>query len=422
MKNEATLSKSKQNSQASAQPTPSHSSLSPNSVLSLQNKIGNQAVQRLMSVDDFKTSSKLGIFKRRNLIVPVDTALAAYNAVNTDRPTIANKKALLDTLITAIDTYLAGTGTRVTATQQLRQQAIHERSIIDVLADAATLAPLAAFERLLEAQDIQVKLLGDGLIPRQLADVSTWVSGAVTTLRATPAHIEQALENDVDALRAILASAATPQLLKDILTEVLSNVDNVHLESMVPGARKKKATEGFAEDYVVNHNLNAPLGTAERLGSLTHELTHVSVSETFDNSDLFLAFTAGTSDDDIVELSNERTDQLKALMVLKDQSRLFNAGQKSLLNNKIDYPYGKEKGDIGRYLTSMAGKIPAALRDRLQGLLPRGINNTLIEFDTVINQMMVYMHLWEIPQADPFYAKLREIAQEAYDYRAAARG
>jgi hypothetical protein len=54
--------------------------------------------------------------------------------------------------------------------------------------------------------------------------------------------------------------------------------------------------------------------------------------------------------------------------------------------------------------------------------LPQGINNSLIEFDTVINQMMIYMHLWEIPQDDAFYAKLTEIAQEAYDYRAAARG
>jgi len=40
----------------------------------------------------------------------------------------------------------------------------------------------------------------------------------------------------------------------------------------------------------------------------------------------------------------------------------------------------------------------------------------------VINQMMIYMHTWGIPKKNKFYTLLTQVAQEAYDYRAAARG
>jgi hypothetical protein len=46
-----------------------------------------------------------------------------------------------------------------------------------------------------------------------------------------------------------------------------------------------------------------------------------------------------------------------------------------------------------------------------------GVNNTIIEFDTVINQMMYLMTAWKVDPENEFYKKLREIAEEAYNYR-----
>ena len=36
------------------------------------------------------------------------------------------------------------------------------------------------------------------------------------------------------------------------------------------------------------------------------------------------------------------------------------------------------------------------------------------EFDTVINQCLVYMASWSIPENDKFYQHLRQVATEAY--------
>lgn len=45
------------------------------------------------------------------------------------------------------------------------------------------------------------------------------------------------------------------------------------------------------------------------------------------------------------------------------------------------------------------------------------MDNTVIEFDTVMNQMLIYMQQWKIPQDNAFYAKLMEVAAEAQEHR-----
>lgn len=49
-------------------------------------------------------------------------------------------------------------------------------------------------------------------------------------------------------------------------------------------------------------------------------------------------------------------------------------------------------------------------------------NSVLVEYDSVLNQMLIYMHIWQIPENDPFYKKLREFAEEAYQDRQDHRG
>ncbi len=44
-------------------------------------------------------------------------------------------------------------------------------------------------------------------------------------------------------------------------------------------------------------------------------------------------------------------------------------------------------------------------------------NSVLIEYDSVMNQLLIYMHMWQIPQVNPFYARLLVIANEAYQDR-----
>lgn len=63
------------------------------------------------------------------------------------------------------------------------------------------------------------------------------------------------------------------------------------------------------------------------------------------------------------------------------------------------------------------GQLTQTEYDRIITLADQGANNTLIEFDTVINQMMFLMTARKVPEKNTFYAKLREVARQAYDRR-----
>jgi hypothetical protein len=170
--------------------------------------------------------------------------------------------------------------------------------------------------------------------------------------------------------------------------------------------------------------MNVPLGKAERLGSLAHEMTHVLISETFKNTSLYLAFDKGATDEEILELSQQRTEQLEALQGLMEGDDNLTSDMKALLLKKIRYPIEmgglKATGDILRYANKPKFKqeMGDVMHGRIVSLAGRGLNNTVIEFDTVINQMMVYMTLWQIPLASSFYRKLIDVASEALAYRA----
>lgn len=86
----------------------------------------------------------------------------------------------------------------------------------------------------------------------------------------------------------------------------------------------------------------------------------------------------------------------------------------------FQYPYKRAKGDVGRYIARFKTELGPS-HSRFMNLVARGMNNTVIEFDTVINQMMIYVLLRAIPENNAFYRRLRVVAQEAHDYREAAR-
>jgi hypothetical protein len=63
------------------------------------------------------------------------------------------------------------------------------------------------------------------------------------------------------------------------------------------------------------------------------------------------------------------------------------------------------------------GDVPKAEYDRITGLVRQGANNTLTEFDTVINQMWFLVQQWQIPVTNPFVVRLSAVAREAHTYR-----
>jgi hypothetical protein len=92
--------------------------------------------------------------------------------------------------------------------------------------------------------------------------------------------------------------------------------------------------------------------------------------------------------------------------------------------------YGAQPHKLERYAEAFAqpvkekpGKITPEQKDRLigWGRAAGDASGTLVEYDTVLNQMLIYLHMWQISQDNPFYVRLRAVAQAAYDRRSRAR-
>ena len=79
-----------------------------------------------------------------------------------------------------------------------------------------------------------------------------------------------------------------------------------NLGSMTPLDGQFLKWNGVTAQYVVEHSLQLGGGTAERVGSLGHELTHVSSGETFENTPLFLLFDPASSAEEIVAMAAAR--------------------------------------------------------------------------------------------------------------------
>ena len=386
----------------------------------------SRTIQRIMDLPTFTEKTTLfgqGVFKRpRNRITQVDNSLTAYRGVSTDVANIAAKEVAATNLITECSTYLnLPDGNRKKGVRKLKQQAEDEKAVIDPLADSIGKPLTRQFELVSQAQDLQINLNKEGRIDAnpQFVSFDTWLVPLINLIRQDPVAKQQVLQNELDALENIRQAPNTDPLLQQILAEILANHQGNSTVVPSVGSPMAKMVDKTdpTQGYEVHHNLNAPLGTAERLGSLTHELTHVSVSNIFQNSGLFLAFKTGATDNQILNLSARRTQQCKDLKKLADKSKLFDGNQKMLLNNKITYPYDGSKGDITRYIKPANIDITSPLALRIKNLATQGLNNTVIEFDTVINQMMMYMHEWQVPATNPFYARLKVIAQEAYTHR-----
>ena len=70
-------------------------------------------------------------------------------------------------------------------------------------------------------------------------------------------------------------------------------------------------------------------------------------------------------------------------------------------------------------------KLDAATYQRLLEIeaLSAPNSSTLVEYDTVVTQLLVYLHRWGVPQTDPLYTAVAQLATELRnDRRAAAAG
>ncbi len=257
----------------------------------------------------------------------------------------------------------------------------------------------------------------------------------------------------------VIADENAPQGLRDVLSETMEFAGNVPVGGGMKSARKYKdgtyaITFGAAnEDSTIS------------AGSYLHELTHVNVGESYGNTAMFLGLC---EDDDYGDLFQERTEGVRNLAKkISEELQFVKEGrspftEKQLISCLVDkLKYGAYKDNkvystyINRYKKFQAPDhelegISEEKADSLEGKFKdamgsqEGINfgeegikfkfgeeekdtflgvasNVFVEYDAVINQMLMWCYGWGIPKDNPVVVALDALVRREIGRRAAAR-
>lgn len=190
----------------------------------------------------------------------------------------------------------------------------------------------------------------------------------------------------------------------------------------MPGMKLNPAT-GDGQAFTFNVDTQARGGTSFLLGHITHELTHVAAHQAFGSSPVMELVQSGATNAEVAALAAERKQTLSDLKAALAGNPEFDDFQQGMLEEKL--VYGAQPHKLERYADSFerAGKITTAQKERLVGWgkAAGDASGALVEYDTVLNQMLIYLHMWQTSQDNPFYVRLRAAAQAAYNRRSHAR-
>ncbi|MFF2324770.1 MULTISPECIES: hypothetical protein [unclassified Streptomyces] len=387
----------------------------PRTLAGLQSTLGNTAVSqmitvsRMMTEGEFKKSTSSLTSRDRSQITVVDNALRAFYALpDTDQ---RGKLFALKGIVRACHEYTVRKpdGSRAEGTEQLRQQAEAAQGQLDLE---------SIFQGLLTEID--------GM-ENPDHDTQALATKSQGTAQVLPAERFQNMMNGfVQKLGALRVDESLPELTRTVIDELM-NV--VHLVAVMryPLARSgmtlNPATDGGDPTFTFNVDTQALGGTSFLLGHIAHELTHVAAQQAFDSSPVMELVQSGTTDAEVAKLAAERKQVLGDLRQELAENTEFNGFQERMLSEKL--VYGAQPHKLESYANNFArqGKITDEQRERLVrwGKAAGDASGTLVEYDTVLNQMLIYLHMWETSQDNPFYVKLRAAAETAYNRRSHAR-
>ncbi|WP_411111459.1 hypothetical protein [Streptomyces sp. c-19] len=172
----------------------------------------------------------------------------------------------------------------------------------------------------------------------------------------------------------------------------------------------------------LTHAPNQPEGKVERLGSLAHELTHVAAGDSYRNTDILLLCRGNLGKEEMRALAHERAAHAAELKGLLTDD-MVTPRQRQLIDNKIDYL--TKPGQLGKYVGGFKTQLLAENPEKAQALTELAkeemhTSASLVEYDTVLTQLLVYLHAWQVPHAHPFHQRVRVLAEAQRNDRAEA--
>ena len=391
-------------------------------------------VARLMTEDAFRTATAdFGKRRSKSDVTGIDNALRAYH--QTTAAQYQDRAAALDTIVTLCENYEQNSrnDTRKQGVRQLLAQARVEADVYRPLArgDAQT-DTVARFREWAEALDALVAHETDApetveQLQNTIAIASDLQQLAGSLFQTTPARFGELARDTVDILRQLVTKPGLPAETVAMLNEVLSYTNQISFQGGGPqGTRLTNTSRPGAppEKYTFRAAMGHGGGSTERAGYFAHEMTHVAAHESFNNTALLLLFPPTIQDNELRDLIEQRGNTIDDLRADLNATRTdFTPSQYDLIESKLNYGSSRNKveGYVAAYRTS--GDIDQATADQIGHWISIAGDRTglMVEYDTVLNQMLVYLAQWEIDLGNAFYRRLRQAARVASDYRRAAR-
>ncbi len=319
--------------------------------------------------------------------------------------------------------------------QETVQLAQGYREIHDQLALARQLHdPFELFTQLTSAHEKVLTRIHEGSDDTALTILGTkvgdWLTKVVGNACQTVEHgsgaeqadaaaaVQRMIASDLDGLQEIADDPSAPQLTRTLIAELLAHRPAVAFSAGTPGTSLSGSAD--APKYKMRHLLSQPQGRVERLGSLAHEMTHVDVGEAYGNTELLLICRRGMTAHQMVALAEERAAKITGLRGLLDDGVTATPGRRQLVDNKLDYV--TRPGQLGKYIVGPGAGLDPDQKKILLDVVKRAEakSTALVEYDTVLTQLLVYLHSWGVPQTHLFYQRVLELAAEQHAERSSS--
>ncbi|MGH7552922.1 MAG: hypothetical protein ACREMQ_07810, partial [Longimicrobiales bacterium] len=282
-------------------------------------------IQCVMELDDFKKQTATSGIRSLDKISAIDNELKAYHVLNAKKPknyTAMSKAA--KKLYEAARTFKSQKpdSSRMPGVDQLIKEIVIEDAILSRLAEfEAATDELEKFKILEKVQENFFKQSQRSELNNKTLDGEIF-----TLLQAFLASAsnrgEAFVKRDIEELVEIGKDLKTPPLLKVVIAECTAarNVQLLDAANGKPGLKFNTA-RGATQKYSLSHAMEQSLGKRFRMGSLLHELTHLSIAEIFDNTCLMLAVSTSATDAEILALAKSRNSKIQQLIAVPPGAR-----------------------------------------------------------------------------------------------------
>lgn len=383
-------------------------------------------IQCVMSLDEFKASTKSASPRIIDRVSVIDDEVKKFHKIDAARPRKYGdlyKQSLV--IYQASRKFLSDkpNSPRAAGVSMLVKQVVLESKLLEHLSDfEEETDDLEKFKSLEKAQEFLQRNRGKPELARRdvINEVVTLINVHANAMKKAGGSDSLLVLRDIDKLKKLATDPTTPGVLQSVILETTApaNLQQIDTTVMTPGLKYNTTRGPGAKKYTLKHFFGQHLGRRFRMGSLLHELTHLSNAEIFDNTCLMLSIRKTATDAQMRALASKRRGNLMSLRSEIESSNAVSGDLREELISKVGYPIG---GKFASYLTTFKPQIAADVHARLKSLQAMGLDCELIEYDSVVNQMFLWCHLFDVDPSSGVYTKLKSMVEDAFRYRQSER-